>query len=168
MGELQDIIRRRNKALRAAMKTEVGVIIYEMRTHFRRVTTRWKNKPSFKWMIREDRHEIGATFGPAPGERGLRWHGIDYGTGKYGPKKRPYFIRPKKGKYLKFQTGYSPNTRPGARFNAGLKRATGPWAQKVFVIHPGIKPRHFTKEYVDKQIRPNFRARIIHALERVK
>lgn len=168
MGELQGIIRRRDRDLRAAIKTELTVIVYEMRTHFRRVTARWKGKPGYKWVIRADRSEIGATFGPTPNETGKRWHGIDYGTGRHGPKKRAYPIRPKRAKYLRFQTGYSPNTRPVARYNAGLKRATGPWAQKVFVLHPGIKPRHFTKDYVDKQIRPNFRARIIHAIERVK
>lgn len=168
MGELQDIIRRRDKALRASMKAELSYIAADMRAHFRRVTNRWKSKPAFKSMLRESRTELGMTFGPAPGERGLRFHGIDYGTGKHGPKKRAYFIRAKKGKYLKFKTGYSPNTRPGGLFNAGLKRATGGWVQKQFVLHPGIKPRHFTKLYVDQQIRPNFRDRIIHALERVK
>jgi len=74
--------------------------------------------------------EVGPTV-----DYGLYVH---EGTGKYGPKKRPYKIEPKRKKALKFK-------KQGSTFTAGGSTFTqvGRNMIRKSVIHPGIKPQPF-------------------------
>jgi len=61
-----------------------------------------------------------------------------------GAKKHP--ITAKKGKFLHFQTGFTPKTKPkwiGSQ--SGGKDKGSPWAKVVSVEHPGITAREFAK-----------------------
>lgn len=72
---------------------------------------------------------------------------------------RPHTIRPKTlgpgfGGALRFQSGYSPKTRPIGR-SGGPGRATGPVVFARQVNHPGFPPRHFSRE-INKRLKPAF------------
>ena len=93
---------------------------------------------------------------------------VDRGTGKYGPKKRAYFIYPRFAPMLKFQTGYVPRTQPIAKFNVGPGKAFGAWVTTPFVLHPGIQAREFTADYVRNTLRPVYKKRILEAIQRTR
>jgi hypothetical protein len=101
---------------------------------YRLCTWTWKHRPEFQvdakqegdTTIRLDMGTDSAVFGY-----------VDWGT-------RPHVIRAKHAKTLRFMSGYSAKTIPGV---FGSKQG-GPFGQPVFrrqVMHPGIKPRNFTR-----------------------
>ena len=70
------------------------------------------------------------------------WSWLDEGTGRYGPRGRPYPIRAKNAPALLFQLDYVPHTVPGrlpGNIVGGFAR--GVWCAKKLVMHPGIRPR---------------------------
>lgn len=85
---------------------------------------------------------------------------VHTGTGKYGPKKRPYDIFPKNKKRLRFATSPGTATFRGAPYDrfheGGFTYAKG-------VTHPGIHPDPFlyeAGEASEKQINAIFERRI--------
>lgn len=67
----------------------------------------------------------------------------DVGTGKRGPHKQEYIIRPVNAKALKFSVPYlakTPPTGPTNKLPAGTYLAD-------YIVHPGIWPRDWTKEF---------------------
>lgn len=102
------------------------------------------------------------------GKANAVWRYVDEGTGKWGKNHSPYPIRPKrtnKSGLLKFQTGYSPMTAPVAKYNVGSGGRSGNWISSKGVIHPGIRPREFTKT-INEELNPSRRARIENAIRR--
>ncbi len=82
---------------------------------------------------------------------GNLWKALDK-TGTRGPYPIPK--NPQPGKRLAFRTNYQPHTRPIGR-SGGPGRATGPLVRPIQVMHPGIKPRHFS-QVINKRLRKQF------------
>ena len=165
MPTLTQTVKQFDTAARKALVEEVRAILLEMRSYDERIVSDWRKKPSFRVTMFYNRRKI---IGLLEASQGQVFSWIDIGTGQYGPKKRPYFIFPKKAPRLKFQTGYLPKTRPVARFGVGPGKAFGPWVSTDFVLHPGIKSRDFTKDYWDKTVRPVYSKRLQQAIQRIR
>ena len=124
----------------------------------RQVTRNWSKRIRFTVRQVVEPGFIGVEIVPAGRDKRI-WRFVDKGT--HGP----YIIRAKKrGGMLAFRTGYQPKTAPVARVLQGGK-ATGKWVKKVQVIHPGIRPRKFTKTF-DRELRPEFRRQVNNAIRR--
>lgn len=115
------------------------------------VVADWKGKPRFNVEVRRDKSSIEMTVRPT-GEHRMKWVWVDQGTGLHGPEKKAYKI-PKvaDGRLLVFQTGYRPRTMPVANFAVGSGTSVGPTVfTRKQITHPGIEPRHFTREQADE------------------
>lgn len=165
MASLVKILQKRDDELKKALKKELTFIMAESRLYHVGVVSNWSKKPPFQISVTQTKRGIlGLLF--TRGKAGKVWRYVDEGTGKYGPKKRSYYIFPKFAPKLKFQTGYAPKTKPIAKAKAGPGRASGPWIQTDIVLHPGIKARQFTKTNAD-DIRKDIVKRLEKAIERV-
>ena len=162
---LQSYIQQRDKRLRDAMTKELRSIVEDVRQQQVSVSSSWKNKPDWRVMVVYGDTLIAAKL---VGSNAAIFRYIDRGTGKYGPQRRPYFIFPRFAPMLKFQTGYMPRTQPIAKFNVGPGKAFGAWVTAPFVLHPGIKAREFTADYVRITLRPVFKQRIQQAIQRTR
>lgn len=85
------------------------------------------------------------------------WTYVNEGT-------RPHLIQAKGRKPLRFKTGYRAKTQPGSA-SSGAGGASGPWASKRAVHHPGTTGRHFEKPIAAKN-RDAFRRLAENALRR--
>lgn len=122
---------------------EAGKIV--KRDH-ERVVAQWDHKVKFGYVYDVSGNEISANV-YAYGANKKIWFWVNYGT-------KPHIIRPKKKKFLKFQTGYSPRTARGGFGGPG--KAFGGWVSAKEVHHPGIRAREFTKD-ITNRARPRFR-----------
>lgn len=160
---------RTDSAVRRELADEANTTGLDIQRQFKRVVQDWHNKPRFVMRISVSDREISVVVEPeAHGKAANIWRWVDRGTGKYGPKRAPYVIAPKrtnKAGLLKFRTNYSPRTVPVAKFGKGSGSASGPWRSVKKIIHPGIKARLFTKTIVNK-LNPSFKKRIDYALRR--
>lgn len=140
-----------------------------LKRDFLRVTSNWRNKPSFSISTIIGTHEIIVRVTPSRNKAGMIWTWLDQGTGKYGKRRSAYPIRPKPpNTTLSFRTGYSPKTAVGARGLSGfggLGRATGAWVRAKEVMHPGIKPRKFSLAFTAR-MKPPLNTRIENAIRR--
>jgi len=141
----------------------------DIQDEFKDVVKSWKNKPKFRMHTEIGRRLIQVTVEPETfGIANNIWRWIDQGTGKYGKRKAPYPIRPKRANtkgVVTFRTGYSPKTAPIAKANAGSGTASGFWISKKVIYHPGIRPRKFT-ETISKRLKPPFATRVNRAIKR--
>lgn len=163
---LKQTVIRQDKAVRADLRAEMRATSRDMANWLTIAVRGWKKKkPRFVGRV-EIRPDRLRAFVDVAGTAKKIFVYIDQGTGRYGPKKRPYVIEPKQpNKLLKFQKGYSPKTAPVARINVGTGQRSGGWVSKVRVIHPGIKARKFT-ETVSENLKPSFDQRIDRAIRR--
>lgn len=157
---------RRDKLLRAELRDEMRQTARDAKNWLEVAVREWHHKPHFAAHVtlRPDYMEIKVNIA---GTYKKIFVYVDQGTGKWGKNKAPYPI-PKvvtPGKYLKFQTGYSARTAPGAKINVGTGTHFGEWVSKAQVMHPGIEPRHFTKKVFD-ELKPDFTSRVENALKR--
>lgn len=105
----------------------------------------WKKKPTFRIVRkRQGRDEVIGVF-----TDDMRWIWIGQGT-------KPYIIRPRKAKALRFKSGYSPATAPN-RVIARPAQSFGDTVHAQEVHHPGIKARKFDERLV-KRNEKKFRA----------
>lgn len=111
-----------------------------------KVVSSWKHKVKFGYVYDVSADGISANV-YAYGANAKIWFWVNDGT-------KPHIIRPKKSKYLKFQTGYKPRTARGGFGGPG--KATGGWVSAKEVHHPGTQAREFTKQIV-RRARPRFR-----------
>lgn len=155
--------------LQKELQAELVATGKDIQKEFKKVTARWKNKPKFTMTTEIGRTRISVTVAPEKfGKANSIWRWVDLGTGRYGAKRAPYLIQPKRGNkrgLLFFRTGYAAKTAPVAKFNKGSGTATGKLISKKSVMHPGIKPRLFTKTIGDK-LRPPLIKRIDNAIAR--
>lgn len=162
---LKQTIIRQDKAVRAELRAEMRLTAQDMADWLTIAVRGWKKKPRFAPRVEIKPGQLRA-FVDISGTAKKIFVYIDKGTGKYGPKKRAYEIKPKPpNKVLKFQKGYSPKTAPVARINVGTGQHFGQWVSKMRVIHPGIKARKFT-ETVSKNLKPSFDRRVDRAIRR--
>jgi hypothetical protein len=78
------------------------------------------------------------------------WHWLNSGTGLYGPKKKKYEIKAKNAPMLRFNTNYSPKSQPGVLKSSGPGISSGPVVMTKKVMHPGIRPRNWSKILRDR------------------
>lgn len=91
------------------------------------------------------KHEVRfAISAPSWDKREISTNDEVYGYVNFGT--RPHLIGPRNARYLRFASNYTAKTRPGV-IGSG---PGGPSGSMVFfrgvVMHPGTKPRKFTKE----------------------
>lgn len=137
---------------------------------FRRVVNNWKLKPRFVVQSQMTEKVYYAAVKPS-GEHGDKFVWIDVGTGRHGPEKRSYIIRPKNAAVLRFQTGHNPKTAAVARFGVGDGGFSGDTVFANEVEHPGIKSRLFNETYDEnkrKEFRKNVKKAIIKGIEKAR
>ncbi len=158
---------RQDKIVRAEMVKELTEASQTMAVFFGLAVTKWKNKPKFTPALTLTPKLLVSDVNISGKKKAVNiWHWIDKGTGKFGPKKRPYIIRPKRPGYpLKFQSGYSAITQPVAKINVGSGKSSGPTVRAMEVKHPGIKARKFT-ETAEEILSPPLKRRMENALRR--
>lgn len=156
---------RKSKSIRAECKTAAMDTARDLANWLSVAMREWTNKPRFAPRVDVNRNFIEVKVDVA-GNAKLIFFYVDRGTGTYGPKKSPYPI-PKtplpEGKFLKFQTGYSARSQPGAKIGMGTGEHFGDWMSKKQVMHPGIKPRDFEKTAME-ELTPDFYTRISDAI----
>jgi hypothetical protein len=139
--DVQDAIKELDLAayrVRKAQREGLQNIKDEVLRLYRLCTWTWKHKPDFEVDAKAEgdttiRLDIGTD------DDVFRW--VDWGT-RVGKGKYP--IRPRHAKALRFMSGYSAKTIPEV-FGSKQGGSFGDVVHRRVVMHPGIKPRHFTK-----------------------
>ena len=138
----------RYRSLEAALKAVEGEILNRVETaakltmnnqaeRLSDVTKRWSNKIVFRVMVKPSVTGTRYQMVAEGSEKALRiWNYVDKGTDEH-------IILPKKGRFLRFRTGYSPLTAPIANPRAGSGRSSGNVVFSRGVIHPGSEAREF-------------------------
>lgn len=141
-----------------ALKEELEIPAKKVTAKHRRVVSSWKNKPIFSYRITVNGKQVRLTVFPkGAGRQQYMW--VNDGT-------EPYIIRPKNGKFLRFQTGYSPkSSAETSSFTVGGGQRSGAWVSAKQVNHPGIKARKFSDKFA-KEVLPEMRAIIENAFRR--
>ncbi|TXH48261.1 MAG: hypothetical protein E6Q97_25090 [Desulfurellales bacterium] len=152
---------RTDKRLRAELAGALETTGGKLKRMHEDVVRGWEHQPRFLVETRLTTTLLSATVKPDMRRRreALIWIYVNYGT-------KPHVIRPRKpGGKLKFQTGYSAKTAPGAAYNVGDGKARGDWVQKDSVNHPGTEARGFTGTFT-KQVKPEFDRNVENAIRR--
>lgn len=161
----EKLIVRKQKAIRKELRDEATAVGREMKDWLTVAVREWSSKPRFAATVTIKPDDIEIKIKVA-GTMKMIFHYVDQGTGLYGPKKQPYVIEPKTpGGVLKFQSGYSARSAPGAKIGMGSGQSFGDWVSKRSVIHPGIQPRNFTDKVVE-ELNPDFVTRMADAIGR--
>lgn len=165
-SELRKTMIRQDKALRKELREEMGTTAQDMVNWLGIAVKGWsKVKVRFAPRV-EVLPERLRAFADVSGTGKKIFGYIDKGTGKWGPQKKVYEIKPKPpNKVLSFRKGYKPKTGPSAQINIGPGKATGKRVIALKVMHPGIEPRNFTK-VVSRELKPSFDQRIDKAIRR--
>lgn len=108
----------------------------------------WQNKPKVTTVVKVTKKEWSIKVKIDRRTRGgKRFWWASAGTGIYGPKHRPYIIRPRRAKALRFQVPYKPKTLPATAFTQRARSLeTGGGTKTVLtkrVVATGIRPRKF-------------------------
>jgi len=166
-AERSKIIDKQRRAVRRQLEKTLGKKVRDqLIEYFEDVVSDWRGKPRFRGTIGLRPDNIMLTVAPVVKEKmGKVFNWIDLGTGLYGPSGQRYPIRPKTAKMLRFRPFYLSRTKPIARAHVGPGIAIGKPVFAKEVMHPGIKPRHFSRE-VRKKMRPQFRRAIENDLRR--
>jgi hypothetical protein len=152
-------VRQRLMRIDGALRKETAKVAQEtgriLQRDHQKVVAQWKHQPKFSYTYKARANLIVANV-YAYGTHKKIWFYVNYGT-------KPHVIRPKKSKFLKFQTGYSPRTARGGFGGPG--KAFGPWVSTKEVHHPGSEARDFTA-MISKRAAPRFRKRIEQAFRK--
>lgn len=164
--KLTAILKERNTLIREIGQRTLLIAGMDLSDKFRGAVSNWKNKPSFRAKLYAEISFYQVTVTPSgKGEKIFKY--VDLGTGLWGKHHRKYPI-PKiivPGKYLRFQTGYVAKTAPIARGNVGNGARFGNWVTKAQVMHPGIEPREFSRQFLE-DLTPSLKQRLDVALKR--
>lgn len=120
-----------------ALKAAVDALATSARRHFEGSTATWMQKPTF--------HITGAdsqdTIRRIVGTNDQLYFWISEGT-------KDRAIMPRNYPYLRFQTGYTPKTRPGSlqSYQGG---PFGPFIRVPFVAHHSIAAREFDRSVAE-------------------
>lgn len=154
---------RKSKAIRKEVRTAAQDTARDLANWLSVAVREWQHKPRFAGRVTLLPDYVECHVDVAGTYKDIFFY-VDRGTGTYGPKKSPYEIKPKQpGGMLKFQTGYSARSQPGAKIGMGTGEHFGDWISKKSVMHPGIKPRNFEKTAQD-ELTPDFYTRISDAI----
>lgn len=113
---------------------------------FRKTVSGWEHKPRFYKRKHITAYQIGVIVHPAKEKMGDIYALVNQGA-------KPHIIRPRRAKFLRFQTGYRAASRP--RFiGSGRKSRSGRFISTPMVRHPGFEAREFdqaiAEEYAPK------------------
>lgn len=149
-------------ALVKELRTVVEDTSTELKQSFEGVVKNWKTKIKFRRVMKYTSTLIEGRV-QAVGATKKIWQYVDEGT-------KPHDITPKGDAPLRFQTGYSPRTRPRMgntppAGNVGSGTSSGAWVSTRKVHHPGTKPRQFAKTF-EANMSPSFQWRIEAAIRR--
>lgn len=158
---LRNAVLEKDRQLRRELRDVVESAGQELLRRHKLVVRTWRDKPTFVMETKVEPGLIAVEIRPkGRGIAARKWRWVDQGT------KGPYVIRPKKrGRLLRFRTGYVAKTRPIAKVTAGGGRYTGGWVSKLEVMHPGVRARKFTETF-DRDIRPEFRRQVEKVIRR--
>lgn len=107
----------------------------ELQKLFRKTVEGWEKKPRFYKRKHETANQIGVIVHPAEDKAGEIYALVNSGA-------KPHTIRPRRGGFLRFQTGYRAASRP--RFIGGGRKARfGRFISTPIVRHPGFEAREF-------------------------
>lgn len=123
---------------------------------FLKTTETWKHTPVFNKSITASPSKIVGQIWTDD----KVYHILDGGAD-------PHPITPTKGKFLHFQTGFTPKTKPkwiGSQ--SGGKDTSSPWARRLSVKHPGIEAREFAKT-IAEDTQPKIVAKFREELKRL-
>lgn len=133
----------------AAKKAANDILLY-----FEHYVWNWEHKVKFKKLIAVERRQVEILVGTD--DKIFTY--VDEGTaGKGRGRKYPIPKKPKKKGYLAFPSVSVPKTQPG-QLVSGPGYKGGPTVFAKQVMHPGIKPRNFSKNVKkiwDKQLTKN-------------
>jgi hypothetical protein len=122
-----------SKAFETEFEKRMGKVGEQIRRDFEKTTATWKKKPKFEVLLSAKGGAVEILVDTDDKIFGY----VELGT-------RPHVILPRKAKALKFKSKFSPKTSPGFIGS----RAGGSSGSDVFskgVLHPGTKPRNFSK-----------------------
>ena len=138
-------LRALEKEIRDAQRDWMTKVVKE----YRGTTKYWKHKVSFRGRM----SEVGVTTKIEVGTDDEIYGYVDEGTGQAAGHGGKYPITPKRpGGVLAFPSKSTPKTKPGRlRSGYGRKGKTIVFTRKV--MHPGIKPREFSKQ-IKKKMEP--------------
>jgi hypothetical protein len=112
-----------------AIETALGIVAVTAVQEFQQTTRSWRHKPTFR--IAKDGDDR-VTVGTDDEVYGY----VDQGT-------RPHVIRPRRGRFLRFQAGARAKTTPGSLSSGG--GGGGVTTFRRGVNHPGTKARGFSE-----------------------
>jgi hypothetical protein len=112
-----------------AIETALGIVAVTAVQEFQQTTRSWRHKPDFR--IAKDGDDR-VTVGTDDEVYGY----VDQGT-------RPHVIRPRRGRFLRFQAGARAKTTPGSLSSGGGGGGTTTFRRGV--NHPGTKARGFSE-----------------------
>ena len=121
---------------------------------YEKTTASWRKKPKFETMVGLGRPPGGASVFVGTDDEIYGY--VDKGT-------RPHVIRPRRARFLRFQTGYKAKTRP-RHIGSGPGGASGPVRFAKVVHHPGTQPREFS-ETIRQRRRQKFTRRMVKAMQ---
>lgn len=122
---------------------------------FKRTVEGWHNKPIFSHRMGRGPDHVSVTVYPAFGRNADQYALVNAGS-------PPHEIRPVTAPFLRFQTGYTPSTRPRVLSSRRYVRF-GPYVNRMVVHHPGFEAREFDQEIAD-QYQDTFRQDMQNAI----
>lgn len=143
--------RLKDKGFRITLINKARKVGNAMKRDFEETTKTWNHKPIFTVDV--------STKGQGPavlvGTDNEIYRFVNDGT-------KPHDIFPKRGKVLRFQSGYSAKTSAGV-IGSGGGGASGPTLFRPYVRHPGTKARKFD-EAIAKKWQPRFKQEMQEAM----
>lgn len=117
----------------------------------------WSDKPKFYCNVKVSRKQWQVWFGydaRTKGGKKYKWAGEGTAQRSGKPGKKPYKIKPKKGKALRYDVPHFPKTLPttsGGRPKTNITYDNMETSEVIRqeVMHPGIFPRNFTQSLRD-------------------
>jgi len=134
----------RRQAIRDEIKKEAARIAKDMEKSMRADVATWKHKPKFQTTVKATTKKIAIEILPTgPNAKIYNW--VDKGTRRHDIPKKPG------AKTLRFKWdgpgSYSPKTLPGRSGSTKAYQGGGIVYRKK-VVHPGTKPRYFSKNVI--------------------
>ena len=145
------------KELRKAQGEWMGKVIRE----YQGTTKNWKRRPAFFGRG----SEVGVVTKIEIGYDSEIYGYVDEGTGQAAGHGGKYPITPKRpGGVLAFPSVSTPKTKPGSlKSGAGRRGGSTVFTRKV--MHPGIKPRNFSRQ-IKKKMEPVLESDMQNAMGR--
>jgi len=151
-----------DKAMTERLRYHAKKVAKEMREDYERTTATWQHKPEFKETVSTGKGLGGVAAEVSTTDKVYGY--VDQGTGQAaGHRPDRYPIVPKRAKMLAFASIFSPKTKPKVLGSGpGMRGPIDTFRKKV--MHPGIKPREFSKT-IEKKWQPRFKAQMQAAMK---